>query len=568
MTVLYRAMWTDARHDAQSGAIASFIAWCREKTGGLMDLSLGGSSQRSTAPRSTDVHSPDDVQYEGTMERAGDDTAGFARAELVEAHPDGARWQTTLRTWRADHGSEQSWVWVDVDAVGPAGITDVTIAAPRLVRDLLIDGVNPRSGPVELAPFPVYFSGESGGERLAETLTDLDRQIPTVVFADAPAVTDDLLSGRRFTFADVVQTTASALAGAVQVYVIDADASVAFCEAVGRDHGIADGACRVYQPVLDPAVQTPWRHPVVLPTRYLNARGTAAKAVVRSLGPALASRRPPASFVVAKALLDEQRRTGRGDAEWVAALEADNALLHQEMQEAKQSLNDLEDGYLGAVADLESEAQRNAGLVTQLDVALRENEWLKEEVAAAGDDGSRMYREVAYRALPEIAGSCSEAVTLARQHLSDRLLVPEDACRDLEDLDAAVEGVPWGQKAWDGFLALHAYAEHLATAEQTVDFWNWCKTSRHPRAWPASIKKLAMTESETVRQTPKLADQRLLPVDTRVSSEGRMHMWAHLKIATGGGMLIPRIYFYVDRDSALVHVGFFGPHKYMSNTKT
>lgn len=560
MTVLYRAMWTDARADARSSTLAAFERWAREKSG------LPPAEEGAGAPGG-DPHT-DSVTYEFDAEEAGDDEVGFARAELVETHADGSRWQTIVRTWRAHADSPGTWVWVDVDAVSPVGITDVTIAAPRVVRDLLTDGVLPRSGPVELAPFPRYFSGEDGGERLAEILTDPERLVPAVVFSDAPAVTDDLLSGRRFTFTDVVDTTALRLAGVAPVYVLDVQASAGFCEAVGREHGVADGACRIYQPVLDPALETPWRHPIVLPTRYLTSRETAARAAVRSLGALITTRRPPASFGAAKALLDEKRRAGHGDADWVTTLKSDNSALRDEALEAKQSLSNLEDDYLGAVSDLESETRRNATLVIQLDIALRENRWLGDKLLATEGERSQMYSAVTYPAYPALCGSCTEAVQLAREHLADRLFIPDAACRDLEDLDTAVEAVPWGQKAWDGFLALHAYAEHLATSDQTMDFYNWCRTSGDPRIWPANDKHLAMTESATVRQNKKLAAQRVLPVSGDVDPSGRMYMEAHLKLATGGGMLAPRIYFHLDRPSASAHVGFFGPHKHMSNTKT
>src|SRR4051812_31484539 len=160
-------MWTDARPDARSSAIAAFSTWSHTKTGGSVVSGGLGSPQHPPPTEATAASATATVTFEETVEEAGDDVVGFARAELVETHPDGSRWQTILRTWRADAESDGTWIWVDVDAVSPAGIADVSIAAPRLVRSLLTDGVLTRSGPVELAPFPLYLSGEDGGERLA-----------------------------------------------------------------------------------------------------------------------------------------------------------------------------------------------------------------------------------------------------------------------------------------------------------------------------------------------------------------------------------------------------------------
>jgi hypothetical protein len=79
-----------------------------------------------------------------------------------------------------------------------------------------------------------------------------------------------------------------------------------------------------------------------------------------------------------------------------------------------------------------------------------------------------------------------------------------------------------------------------------------------------------MTESETVLNNERLASHRILPVDRAVDGAGEVLMQAHLKIQLGGGPTIPRIYFHDDTrgSTGKVHVGFFGPHDLMPNTKT
>ncbi len=88
--------------------------------------------------------------------------------------------------------------------------------------------------------------------------------------------------------------------------------------------------------------------------------------------------------------------------------------------------------------------------------------------------------------------------------------------------------------------------------------------------WPATDKKLSLTESEFVQNNSGLAGKRLLPVSTAVHDDGRISMLAHLKIAEGGGNLAPRVYFYDDTagPTKKVHVGFIGPHYLMPNTKS
>jgi hypothetical protein len=56
-------------------------------------------------------------------------------------------------------------------------------------------------------------------------------------------------------------------------------------------------------------------------------------------------------------------------------------------------------------------------------------------------------------------------------------------------------------------------------------------------------------------------------VATALDRSGSMIMTAHLKIAEGGGMLAPRIYFHDDTKGPTkrVHVGYFGPHRNVPN---
>ncbi|MGQ0574161.1 MAG: hypothetical protein ACT4RN_08145 [Pseudonocardia sp.] len=149
-------------------------------------------------------------------------------------------------------------------------------------------------------------------------------------------------------------------------------------------------------------------------------------------------------------------------------------------------------------------------------------------------------------------------------YLDDHLVVPDAACVDLADLDAAVEARAWGRASWKAFRALHAYGAALAEADPGT-FWTWCERSG---LWPATPKKLAMTESDTVQQDRRLRSRRMLPVARAVAPSGRVEMFAHVKVAEGGGTLIPRIYFHVDLAGARVHVGYFGPHRGMPNTLT
>ncbi|QNG35597.1 hypothetical protein F1C76_02335 [Geodermatophilaceae bacterium NBWT11] len=558
MTVLYRAMWTDDRVDASDELLAAFQAWFTKKTRGLR---LEDSATVSAALQKPELH------VEGTLRRARYDSSIAVKAALVEINPAGERWQTTLNCWTADsEAGRTTWAWVDVEAEGPSGMAHVTIAAPTVVNEMLGDGFNTRCGPVPLLALPRYFVGSQGGEALAEILSDQERSIPALVMSLYPPVASRFTPASRFQFEDVALFTARRLAGAVPVFVVDEAASDALSSALGRDHGVWGASCRVYQPLLDPARGTPWLHPLVKPDRYLTDRARASKIVMAAVGASITTRRPPASYVGAKSLLDADRSEGESS-EWVRILEEENTALLGRMNEVQASLRAAEDGHLGATADFEAEVERTTSLTERLDAAVRTVSLLRSRLTELAEDDSASLT-APLSSLPDKAGSSQEAVDLARAHLWATLVVHPDACRDLDHLDTAVEGPSWGQKAWDGFRALAAYGEHLASAETSMDFWNWCLRSQHPRVWPATDKHLAMVESQSVRQNKRMASQRMLPVHRDVSPSGVVSMEAHLKISTGGGMLAPRIYFKASQELGKVFVGYFGPHKHMSNTKT
>ncbi|MEO6091267.1 MAG: hypothetical protein ABIQ18_50015 [Umezawaea sp.] len=170
--------------------------------------------------------------------------------------------------------------------------------------------------------------------------------------------------------------------------------------------------------------------------------------------------------------------------------------------------------------------------------------------------------------LPTGADSPSHAAALARQHLSDHLGFPPEACVDLDRIDNMPESRTWGDSAWRGFLALHAYGQALAAEENPGNFRAWCENSHHPHAWSPNTKKLAMSESKTVGRSGRMSAKRRFPVDRAYNAGGEVFMEAHLKIGVGRGTLLPRVYFVADRETAKVYVGYFGPHKNVPNTLT
>ena len=184
--------------------------------------------------------------------------------------------------------------------------------------------------------------------------------------------------------------------------------------------------------------------------------------------------------------------------------------------------------------------------------ALRERGPLPEELAVAEEDADTSLT---------IAG----VIEIARDEC-DRVIVPGHALKEIDALEAHEKSANWAREILRGLQALQAYAveaEHF-----TGGFWEWCEHSNHPDTWNASPQKLAMSESDTVKNDGRLWRKRRFLISTEVEPTGYRHMETHLKIAEGGGQHIPRLYFHDDVKGRTgnVHVGFIGPHRLVPNT--
>ncbi len=161
-----------------------------------------------------------------------------------------------------------------------------------------------------------------------------------------------------------------------------------------------------------------------------------------------------------------------------------------------------------------------------------------------------------------------EAILMALAYLSDWLVIHDEAPRELDGINTAPHATAWGRTVWRGLRALAAFAEDRSAGFHG-NFYDWCRSGA-PHGWPATAKKVSLSESATVQNSSKLSAARLLPVSTEVDPSGRVTMWSHLKIATGGGDLAPRVYFYDDTNgpTKMIHIGFIGPHFLMRNTRS
>ncbi|MCA2266299.1 hypothetical protein [Mycobacterium marseillense] len=487
------------------------------------------------------------------------------RGDLIENRSGGTRWHTTLRSWEAidQDGTTNRWLWVDVEVVGDIDVARLSVAAPKLVRELLAGCASPRVDGDALAPDRTAMTGVVDGELLAEVISRPDRTLPIIVANDSPAARAKAAQSDLY-YPHIVEAVRRRTLGIAAVYTVDNAAGAGLIEALGRPYGLWDGAIRVYLPDVDPAEPgNAWRHRYFTSARYARSNFVAGQAIARLLGPISAVRRPPSSYPAVKRLL-ENVDTGGGFDELLQLAddqlhEADATIveLREQVKQQDEFIDDL-------AIDLGAAREERA-------IALREIEDLRRHVLSLQSQlkaPDEFYARQEEQQPPATAASPTEAVDMAMSYLADRLVVPGQALHDFDDLDASPTASAWGQTLWEGLLALHAYAVDRAGGWDGGGFWEWCENSKNPRAWRATDKKLAMKESESVNNSPKLRRMREFPIASEVEPSGRLYMEAHLKVATGGGNLAPRIYFHFDAKQCRVHVGFIGPHRLLPNTKT
>jgi hypothetical protein len=565
MSLIYRAIWQDDHLDGVCElATGCFTDWATTKwptlTVPLNDVSRGHATRNGE-------HT--ELEVRTTVASApGGSIPQACRADLIETHAHSARWHTILRSWENTDSSGDTtsrWLWVDVEVVGDVDVNRLGVAAPKLVRDLLNQGASPSVDGDVLVPQRDTLVGPAAGEWLAETISRPDRTLPIIVANDCPSARATA-AHYGLEYPAIVEKIRQKTAGMAATYTIDNSTGDALIEALGRSYGVWDGAIRVYLSDADPAADNAWRHRYFTSGRYVRPTFVAGKAVANHLGPVSAVRRPPKSYAVVKRILEKSGTGGTSEEmldlayDEIRNLEATVIELREQVMEKEVSM----EGFafdLGIATEERAKAQRAAENLERHVRSLQGQLGARDEyysIHAINQDEEP----------PTVVKSISDAIDMAKTYLSDRLTIPDTALHYIEDLDASVTSVAWAQTTWDGFLALHAYAVDRADGWDNGGFWEWCLNSGNQRVWRATNKKLAMKESESVNNSTKLRQSREFPVPMCIDPSGYVYMESHLKIATGGGNLAPRIYFHFDEKRCQVHIGFFGPHKLLPNTKT
>lgn len=525
MSLLYRAQWRDESAGAAYVETAAeiFGRWAQHDQG-VACLDDGeyvfDKPGEIGAMRLVTVRRYMDDRYVGIEMRARDEPPGSTSPRAV--------WTTVLRVVVADGGVD---VLVEnaMDSDDPTAT--IKVGRPRLVDQLLELPGQHRVGGQTITAEPIDVFAERSGY-FVDLLRAADRTLPVIVFSEPTEGTDSRWRQRA-------EQVARRARGIAVVATLDRAAASALRGQIGS-LGVWDGAIRTYMPAPLNSEADGWRHRYITRDVVVASAGRVVDRLVSQVAQLSTRRRPSENF----------------DRLDPAPAGAELAVLR-----------DLADQH---AFETELAAEDRATVERELGHALGHLDRIRVALATVGHEELywRLKDAAAPDVIPDDVQDTTEAFVMAQAHLSAWLVVPDSAERSLDGIDSAPNAGAWGRTAWRGFRALATYARRRSEGFNG-NFWVWCEAGE-PFAWPATPKKLSMTESETVQSNAKYRDARRFIVDADVDGSGEIVMYAHLKVSEGGGDLAPRIYFHddVDGKTGKVHVGFVGPHYLVPNTKS
>lgn len=543
MTILYRALWTDGLGEDPAGSFERMreAAW---------QWAIERSDKVVVEGRTIVPLSPARIrQINIRTFDADESTTAFELQTEDSGNASTAVWMTTVRILMRDN-SFLTMIENRMESDDPT--TPISVGRPGVVHSLLKLAKNPLMGTSPLLSEPVTV-GAAGVGILLEALASEGREVPFVVCTD-PGGNDKRWKHRA-------THLAKRLEGVASVLTLDGAAVTAFRKELG-DLAVWGGGIRIYMPTVVDRLSPARMHRYYTLQRIADNEKVVTDRIVQSVAQVSTRRRVPEQFRVFNALERQPAPSPSG------------AISQEDFDSARADWAAQSEVYERVALDLEADVEQLRDDLGQAEEELARNIAHFERLKHALSESNLIHlfwgtqHEVASD-IPDTAQDMDEAVLAAQSYLEDWVCIADEAARDLEKLTSGPNASAWGNSTWRAFRALAAYAEDCATGWNTGGFWEWCSSGR-PGVWPATPKKLSMTESESVLNSAKLRRRRLLPVSTAVSSSGSIEMLAHIKVAEGGGNLTPRIYFHDDTGGVTkkMHVGFVGPHYLMPNKST
>lgn len=555
----------DEQDDVFEGARASFSRWL--STDKSIDADMSSGIHRLPEKRT--------IVVSDTYDREGREIA--LRLRLREERDNGwgrGVWQTTL-TASVDWTDRRAFIGVDVEHYPPPDTPRPQYRTPRLVRRLL-GRFHVLDGQARMTGRPQHIDiGDV--DQLHRSLMDAGRKLPMVIAAEPqfPNLKWDAL----------VERTARRLTGLATTFRLGRAAVTHFDQLIAESHQLKWGQIRTYLPEVDPTSSSDASRHRFLGFTWLQEREFKGKAdFVIHQHPRLLSLRTPQPPLLARVefpgidatLLDRERTISRGHADTsdaeVLRVELENAnglfaLAIEEVRESQQQLEfsdqrmrALEQDLADAICRYEDEIVDRADDIEELSRLRRRVAVLQKHLVDVGK------AEEAFETMQavQVPRSLDELNSMVDRGMP-RLILTYDRT-EAEKLDEDLKFETWTRKIWDCLAALDAFCQARTTQDFSGNFREYCRNT--PQGLLGySAERVAMVESESVRNDPRMSRQRMLPVPTEIDPLGSIFMESHVKIDSRGSSS-PRVHFYDDTGgrTGRVVVGYIGRH--LRNTKT
>lgn len=566
--LVYRAVLPipeDEQEQMFAGARACFTSWLESK-----DLATQLSSG---VHRLTDAYT---LTVTDSYDTDGQQTALRLRLRENKEDKQEGTWQTTL-TSAVDRESKAAYVGVDLEHYPSPGRRPITPMPPRLVREI-VDHFTVPDGTIRLSTAP-HLIGPDSVDLLMSALTDPTRQLPLVLAAEPSNNDPD--------WERLLTRVARNLVGIASVFRLEQEAVPAFQDEAGDRHDVFPGQLRTYLPdVALGSAEDGRRHRLLTYRRLSDPTFRNADVRISTYPRQHAVTTPQPALLAEPAFpgIGEVLKDLRAARSQTAESPGDETVdfLRAQLSKANGTIDKaLEE--LGEVASARDLAERSS---RALNGQLREaTDRYEDEIAdhdATQAQLSALRHQVAFlqqrlveagRAADAYTPPVEEPAPMSFAELNERvhermphLLLTYDKGK-AADLDDDMKSSTWASKVWDALLALDCYgASNVGEQEFEGTFRDFCEASpQGARTYP--LTRVAMVESDSVRNDKKFRQQRMLPVPTEVDSSGKVFMEAHIKI-DNKGRTAPRVHFYDDTAGATgkVIVGYVGPH--LSNTRT
>lgn len=545
-----------------NGARACFNRWLESKK---VEVQLSSGVHRVTADRTVTVTDAYDgggrpVALRLRMRENGNDS----RARGI--------WQTTL-TAAVNRLGGFAFIGVDVEhyPAPEVGRQMASYSPPRVARELL-EQFTIMDGRTRLTSVPYHVDAEDVPE-LYDRLRDPERSLPLVI-----AVEPVISNPSWYTFAD---RTARELAGLATLHRLSDAAMNRFNAMVGDTHAVRHGQFRRYLP--DVAVND-WvdgrRHRFFMFSwlRKSDFHEKAAQTIARQ--PRLLSARTPQPALLSEVefpgitdtLISVDPSPSTGTVSDVDSMLSDAAKPHlsgvfEKLRETQQQLELLERKARALEIQVQDAEQRYEHEVIDHDADASELGVLRKTVAelqrrlVEAGRSDEAYTPVETEPSPT---SFDQINQLVRTSMTNLILTydPDKAV----ELDDEWKGSTWAAKVWDCLSALNDYSALRRSNGFSGTFREYCSNvPPGARGYPST--RVAMVESESVRNNPRMRQERVLPVPREISRTGTVFMESHVKIDSAGATS-PRVHFFDDTagETGKVVVGYVGRH--LRNTKT